>query len=106
MTLESTRYVSIDCEITGTGRFKISLQLNQTTLSGKNMEMTPLKEELFNNNEAVIEYESDDVTGFLNDLFEMEFPGYSDITYVKPGDNITREPNAVLKRHARGRIRA
>ena len=90
---ESTRYVaeielpggfiSIDCEVTGTDKYIISLQLNQTTLSYKGGELTPFKEELINNNEVVIEYSSKDVKGFLTDLFKNEFVGYSDISLTE-----------------------
>lgn len=76
-------FISTDCEVTRTDRFIISLHLNKTTLSYKDSELTPFKEELIENNEVVIEYESDDVLGFLNDLFKNEFNGYSDISLTE-----------------------
>ena len=76
-------FISIDCEITGTKKYIISLQLNQTTLSYETSELTPFKEELINNNEVVIEYDSDDVLEFLYDLFKNEFIGYSDISLTE-----------------------
>ncbi|MGI9534570.1 MAG: hypothetical protein ACR2NW_06435, partial [Thermodesulfobacteriota bacterium] len=51
-------FISIDCEVRKTDRYIISLQLNQTTLSYKEDEITPFKEELINNNEVLIEYAS------------------------------------------------
>ena len=76
-------FISIDCEVTSADKHIISLQLNQTTLSYNEGELTPFKEELINNNEVVIEYSSKDVKGFLTDLFKNEFTGYSDISLTE-----------------------
>ena len=76
-------YISIDCEVTRTDRFIISLHLNRSTISYKDSELTPFKEELIKNNDVVIEHDSDDVQRFLNELFKNEFIGSSDISLTE-----------------------
>jgi len=93
MTVKTKRYVaeidlpdgfiSIDCEVKRAEKYIISLQLNHITLSYKDSELTPFKEELVNNNEVVIEYRSGDFLVFLNNLFKKEFQGYTDISITE-----------------------
>ena len=76
-------FISIDCEVKLAEKNLISLQLNQITLSYKDSELTPFKEELINNKEVTIEYRSSDFLLFLSNLFKKEFQGYTDISIME-----------------------